>query len=137
MSFSREISNTINIFISYADEDEQLMLELEKHLSSLARSGTIAIFHRHQIPAGADREKEVEEHLVSAHIILLLVSANFIASDNCFSTELKQALERHEAGNVHIIPVILRPVILGQIHRYHKLLYRGVSHRDRDLYISF
>jgi hypothetical protein len=111
MFFTQETFSTIKIFISFADEDKSLMLELEKHLSPLVHSGIIAIFHRHKISPGADREKKISEQLASAHIILLLVSAYFIASDYCFSIELKQALERHEAGNVRIIPIILRPVI--------------------------
>jgi hypothetical protein len=37
-------------------------------------------------------------HLNSAHIILLLVSRNFMASDYCYGIEMKRAMEKHEAG---------------------------------------
>jgi hypothetical protein len=33
-----------------------------------------------------------------------------LASDYCFSIELKKAMERHEKGDVKVIPIILRPV---------------------------
>jgi hypothetical protein len=46
MSFTEKPLDAVNIFISYADEDEQSMLELEKHLGSLVRSNTITIFRR-------------------------------------------------------------------------------------------
>lgn len=37
-----------------------------------------------------------------------MVSANFIASDYCYSLEMTRALERHKAGESQVIPVILR-----------------------------
>src|SRR5205807_9146396 len=46
----------------------------------------------------------------TAHIILLLVSPDFIASEYCYSIEMKRAIERHEKGEARVIPVILRPV---------------------------
>jgi AAA domain-containing protein len=47
--------------------------------------------------------------LNAAHIILLLVSPDFMASDYCYGIEMKRALERHEAKEARVIPVILRP----------------------------
>ena len=48
--------------------------------------------------------------LESAKIILLLVSADFLASDYCYDVELKRAMERHEAKEALVIPIILREV---------------------------
>ncbi len=45
-------------------------------------------------------------------IILLLVSQDFLASDYCYEKEMKRALERHEAGEARVIPIILRPTHL-------------------------
>ena len=42
-------------------------------------------------------------------IILLLVSPDFIASDYCYDIEMRRAVERHDAGEAIVIPVILRP----------------------------
>jgi hypothetical protein len=50
------------------------------------------------------------EQLERARIILLLVSANFIASDYCWGTEVRRALERHARNEAVVIPVILSPV---------------------------
>ena len=52
---------------------------------------------------------EIDKRLNSAHIILLLVSADFLASDYCWGVELKRAMERHDAGQARVVPVILRP----------------------------
>jgi len=46
--------------------------------------------------------------LNTAQIILFLVSADFLASDYCYGIEVKRALERHQAGEARVIPIILR-----------------------------
>lgn len=53
---------------------------------------------------------EIDEHLNTADIILLLVSSDFIDSDYCYDVEMKRALKRHEAEDARVIPIILRPV---------------------------
>lgn len=94
--------------------DEALRNELDKHLSILKRSGFIREWHDHQIGAGREWAKEINEHLKTADIILLLVSPDFISSDFCFDVEMRQALQRHERHEAVVIPVILRPVDFEQ-----------------------
>ena len=72
-----------SIFYSYAHEDENLRGQLEAHLSALRRQGEIAEWHDRQIVAGSDWAREIDAHLDSADIVLLLLSADFIASDYC------------------------------------------------------
>ena len=52
----------------------------------------------------------IDAHLHTAQIILLLVSADFLASDYCYDTEMQQAMTRHATGEARVIPIILRPV---------------------------
>jgi hypothetical protein len=59
--------------------------------------------------AGSDWAREVDTHLRTAHIILLLISPDFLASDYCYNVEMMKALKRHEDGEAVVIPVILRP----------------------------
>jgi len=100
----------ITIFISYAHEDEQLCIELQKHLCLLQRVKDVKLWSDRNIAAGAEWEQEMSHYLDTAQIILLLISADFMASDHCYSVEMKRALERHEAGEAHVIPIIIRPV---------------------------
>ncbi|SRR6266436_2206735 len=53
---------------------------------------------------------EINIHLNSAQIILLLVSPDFLASEYCYGDEVERAMKRHEAGEAIVIPIILRPV---------------------------
>src|SRR5216110_1143062 len=104
------MEGSIKIFISYAHEDEPLLREVEKRLSLLKRQGVINVWHDHNIQAGVEWEPEIATRLDDARIILLLVSPDFLASDYCYSVEMKGALERHERGDVLVIPIILRPI---------------------------
>ncbi len=82
--------------------------ELAKHLSLLKRRGVIQSWHDRQIGAGVEWEAEIAAHLESAQIILLLISADFMASDFCYDNELQRALERHCKNEARVIPIILR-----------------------------
>lgn len=70
----------------------------------------ITNWHDRKIGAGEEWRGEIDKHLDTAHIILLLISPDFISSDYCWDIEVKQAMERHRAGEARVIPVILRPV---------------------------
>ncbi|KAM3113490.1 TIR domain-containing protein [Phormidesmis sp. 146-33] len=102
--------DTIELFFSYSHRDEDLMKELVKHLSILKRQGIIQNWHDRQITAGSEWAGQIDEHLNAAHVILLLISPDFLASDYCYDIELTRAMERHESGTACVIPVILRPV---------------------------
>ncbi len=57
--------------------------------------------------AGGDLEQRIDENLEWAEIILLLISANFIASEYCYEKEMTRALERQNKGEAQVIPVII------------------------------
>jgi tetratricopeptide (TPR) repeat protein len=99
----------VRVFYSYSHKDGRLRDTLEEHFSLLRRDGVISEWHDRGISAGREWAGEIDEHLRSADIILLLISSSFIASDYCYDVELKLAMERHEAGEARVVPVILRP----------------------------
>lgn len=80
------------------------------HLSNLRRQGVIREWHDRKIGSGTEWVKEIDEHLNSAEVILLLISSDFIASEYCHEIEMKRAMERLESGEARVIPVILRSV---------------------------
>jgi TIR domain len=101
---------TVHVFFSYAHRDEVLRAELETHLAALKRRGDIIGWHDRAIGAGDEWRNQINDHLRAAHVILLLVSPDFLASDYCSDVELQLALERHARGEAVVIPVILRSV---------------------------
>jgi len=101
-------SNLVEVFYSYAHADEEFRVELEKHLSLLKRQKIISAWHDRNISAGTEWKDAIDKHLESAGIILLLISADFLASDYCYDIELNRAMERPAEGTARVIPIILR-----------------------------
>src|SRR5581483_4025252 len=98
------------VFYSYTETDASLLEQLEKHLSVLRRAGLINSWHKLHIIAGTNWKEALDYHLETASIILLLISADFFHSDYQY-VELQRAMERHEANEARVIPILLRPCI--------------------------
>lgn len=81
---SAQPPQALEVFFSYAHEDEAWRNELVKHLSLLQRQGVLTSWHDRKITAGTEWAGAIDAHLQSAQIILMLVSADFMASDYCY-----------------------------------------------------
>ncbi len=104
-----ERRDTLRLFYSYSHKDDTLREQLETHLKLLQRQGLIQTWHDRRILPGDEWVNEIDDNLNRADIILLLLSPDFIASDYCYKVEMKRAMERHNAGEARVIPIILRP----------------------------
>jgi hypothetical protein len=98
----------IPLFYSYAHRDEQLRDQLRAHLSQLRLSGVIEEWHDRKIAPGEDWKRQIDSHLAHAKIILLLISADFLASEYCYGIEMDTAMKMHASGEARVIPVVLR-----------------------------
>ena len=100
----------MNVFLAHVYKDEPLRDELVVHLNNLRWQGVITDWHERNIDLGKEWLREIDPYLDTAQLILLLVSPEFVNLDYCYSVEIKHALQRHEAGQARVIPIILRPV---------------------------
>jgi len=103
------MEQSIEVFLSYAHNDKELRVSLQKHLALLVRQKLISVWYDRKIGAGQEWAGQIDEHLNTAQIILLLISPDFITSDYCYDIEVKRAMERNSTREACIIPVILRP----------------------------
>lgn len=103
------LEEPIKLFFSYSRKDLDLRNALEDHLAALREAGKISTWHDLELEAGTEWEPAILNKLDTADIILLLISSHFIASKYCYGTELKRAIDRHNAGTARVIPIILRP----------------------------
>ena len=102
-------TSPVKLFLSYSHKDESFRSELETHLKMLQRDGLIDPWHDHKIVPGNSWNTQIEAELDAAEIILLLVSADFIASDYCWEKEVETALALHDCGQATVVPILLRP----------------------------
>jgi TIR domain len=101
--------DSLKLFFSYTHKDEPLRDQLATHLSQLKRDRIITDWCDRNITAGTEWAQAIDDNLNTADIILLLISADFLASDYCWTKEMDPALERHNQGTARVIPIILRP----------------------------
>ncbi len=98
----------VRVAFSYSHKDEALRDQLETHLKLLQRQGVITTWHDRKLMAGDKWAGVIDDKFQTADIILLLVSADYLASDYCYEIELKTALERAAKGEAAVVPIILR-----------------------------
>jgi hypothetical protein len=79
-------------FISYSHRDEAFRHELETHLAPLRRQGLLSVWHDRRIPAGDLLDETISENLENADLLLMLISADFVASEYCYTREMNRAL---------------------------------------------
>lgn len=105
----------LNIFLSYAHEDEAMKTQLDRNLIMLKKSDKINIWQDRRILAGMEWDDTIAKELAAADIILLLISVDFNNSQYIWDKELKIAMERHETKEARVIPVILRTCDWGDM----------------------
>lgn len=97
------------VFFSYSHKDAAQRDQLEEHLSLMKNQGLIEGWHDTKIEVGSEFDPEIQKNLEASEVILLLISAHFMASNYCYSKEMARAIERHKADEALVIPVILKP----------------------------
>lgn len=96
-------------FVSYSHKDESYRQRLETSLAQLRRDKLISTWYDREILPGGTWDREINENLNSADIILLLVSPDFLASEYINSHELSRAMERRQSGSAIVVPIFLGP----------------------------
>ena len=103
-----------HLIISYSHEDRQWLDVLRTHLAPLERQGMLALWDDTQIAAGMQTRQAMTDALEDADFALLLVSANFLASEVIMRYELPQIFQRLAQGRFTLLPLILSPCLYGE-----------------------
>lgn len=97
------------VFVSYSHKDKEYLDRLLIHLKPLESAGLIDPWVDTQLKAGDRWKQEIELALQSASVAIILVSADFLASDFVVRNELPPILTQAERGGTRIIPLIVKP----------------------------
>jgi hypothetical protein len=100
-------STRTKVFISYSHADKEWLERLKRHLKPLVREGLLDCWDDTHIRPGDDWKREIQNALDTAQVAVLLISADFFASDFIDENELPPLLTAAQAKGVRILPVIL------------------------------
>lgn len=102
------------VFVSYSHADATWLERLQVHLKPLERQGLVELWADTRIATGDIWRAEIEQAMTSAQVAVLLVSADFLASDFIAANELPPLLQRAEDDGLAIMPLILSPCLFEQ-----------------------
>lgn len=97
------------VYISYSHKDQAFVDELLKFLQPFEQTATFQVWHDRQIQPGAVWRQEIQAALEQADVAILLISADYLASQYIVDEELRLLLERQNQGEVRLFPIIIRP----------------------------
>ena len=100
---------SLDLFYSYAHEDQPLQEEIKKYLRMLEREGLIRGWDDRMIGAGAEWEGQILEALEQADVVLLLISADFLSSDYCWDVEM----DADHLASAHVTSLVQTQKLYG------------------------
>ena len=110
----------VRIFVSYARDDLRYLERLRTHVADLRRHN-VEFFDDRDIGVGREWKRILLERLNVADIVILMVTANFVASDFCMQEEFPQAMQRQQAGKCVLMPLYVAPFDVGSSDQLRKI----------------
>jgi len=108
------MKKSAKIFISYSHKDSKWLERLNIHLKPLLRNGNIESWDDTKIVPGDKWESEIFNHLSTSNVAILLVSADFMASDFIINNELPPILQKAENEGLKVISLIVKPSLFDK-----------------------
>lgn len=104
------------VFISYSHKNERWLKRLLVHLRPIEKSGQIDLWADTRIKPGVNWTEEIQSALAAPEVAVLLVSADFLASEFITSKELPPLLLAAKRRECRILSVIVGPCLFSRIH---------------------
>jgi hypothetical protein len=102
-------SKRVKVFVSYSHCDESWLLRLRVHLRPLERVYALDIWDDSKVVAGSRWHDEIDKAIQSAKVAVLIISADFLATDFIINNELPPLLDAARNDGAVIMPLIASP----------------------------
>jgi len=100
------------VFVSYSREDKSCLDDIKLHFKPFLKQ--IDFWDDNRIEPGQKWKEEIRKAIKETKVAILLVSANFLASDFISTDELPPLLEAAENEGAVILIVVLRPCLFKE-----------------------
>ena len=120
-----------HVFVSYSHADDMWLERLRVHLRPLVRNGALDLWDDSRISPGQVWRDEIAQALARAHVAILLISADFLASDFVVDNELPPLLQRAAHNGLLILPLIVSPCLFAEHAELSR--FQTVNRPDRPL----
>jgi hypothetical protein len=107
------VSPRPTVFVSYSHRDKRWLERLQVHLKPSSRRGEMVLWDDTRIDPGDLWRPAIRSAVQQAAVSILLISADFLASDFVTSEELPALLHRAERAGARVIPIIVQPCRLA------------------------
>jgi hypothetical protein len=129
-----------HVFVSYAHSDAAWLERLRVHLRPVVRENNLDLWDDSRIEPGQDWREEIEGALARAHVAILLISADFLASDFIVDNELPSLMHAAAHRGLLILPLIVSPCLFSEhpgLSRYQTVNspgrpLSGLSHTESE-----
>ncbi|MFM1999318.1 MAG: hypothetical protein RL204_1265 [Bacteroidota bacterium] len=117
------------VFVSYSHEDKHLLLEIKKHFKPFLNK--IDFWDDSRIEPGQIWKEEIRNAISETKVAILLLSANFLASDFISNNELPPLLKAAEEEGAVILIVITKPCLFEEFPELNQ--YQAMNHPSKPV----
>ena len=103
------------VFFSYSHQDEPWRRSLENHLQPFEILDGLQIYSDEIIRAGELFREKILQAITLSQVTVLFLSVDFLRSKFIREVELPLIRERHKAGDLQVIPVLVQPCLWKEI----------------------
>lgn len=96
------------VFLSYSRQDSGWKDRLALHLQVLEKQGILDVWDTQRTSPGENWRDALEEAIGRSSVAVLLISADYLASDSTSEIEAPLLIEQSTAGRIRLVPILVK-----------------------------